>query len=135
MFSTKLHIALKVLVLSTVFVYFAGPTIVLNYCAMSESAECCCKAHAEQSSRKESTSAIAKEESSCFSTKIVGGVDDTKATVVLQDLPKLVAGDVVVLQTAPVAAHSPLLTLSLLPTDDAAPPQMDICIGGGSLLI
>ncbi len=134
MHTSRIHTALKTLALAIVIFNATGLTVVVRYCSMSESSECCC-VDADRPSGQDGSTTITAERMPCFSSEIVGGLGDTKATVVPQDCPKQAAGIVVVLHTISVDALSPLHARAYHPANDVAPPLSDICISGGSLLI
>jgi hypothetical protein len=129
----RVHIVLKVLALAALVFYSTGATVVVRYCTMSESAECCCKA--ERNASNAAPSMLSLQVAGCLSVQVVGGLDETRGTITPNELAKD-AGRTVIAIAAPVNLELSVSSLlSHLPSVQPSPPQLDICLSGCTLLI
>jgi hypothetical protein len=101
---------------------------------MSESSRCCCESdHSDKSAAQTNEQSITTQ--NCMMVKVIGGLNEIKATVASEESTKLLTVETVPFNfeavPLPLSTRSPSFTY----TDDSAPPNEDICIRISSLLI
>ncbi|RPI06110.1 MAG: hypothetical protein EHM64_04135 [Ignavibacteriae bacterium] len=78
---------------------------------------------------------VGDQNSSCLTVKVIGGLNEIKATVASEESAKLPAVETVPLNFEAMPLPLPTRSLSFTYTEDSAPPNEDICIRISSLLI
>jgi hypothetical protein len=136
MMYAKLHITIRIILLVAVVFFSTGFTSVVKYCSMSQSSECCCESdHSDNTAAQTNEPAVSDQNSPCLTVKVIGGLNDIKAPVTSESSIKILAIDAIPLVSDFITLPTPTHFLSLAYTDDVAPPNGDICIRIGSLLI
>lgn len=116
--------------------FSSGFTTIVKYCSMSQSSECCCESdHSDNAAAQTNESSVGDQNSPCLTVKVIGGLNDIKATVTSESSAKLLAVETIPLNFEAVPLPIPTHSLSFTYTDDIAPPNEDICIRISSLLI
>jgi hypothetical protein len=134
MMYSKLHMAARIILLCSVIFFSTGFTAVVKYCSMSQSSECCCESdHSSNSTAQTNDLSVSGEK--CLTVKIIGGLNEIKATVASEESANLLAVEIVPLSFEAIPLPLPARSLSFTYTDDIAPPNEDICIRISSLLI
>ena len=132
------HIAVRVLLIVVMSLTSTGFTTVLGYCSMSKSSVCCCDSdHSGKTPAPSSVQIVEPSDFSCYSVRIVGGLNDIGGVV-----PEIVALKVSLAALDAVAPEflstPPTRDIAvILPLDfrDEPPAKSDICILVRSLLI
>ena len=126
----------RIILLCSVIFFSTGFTTIVKYCSMSQSSECCCKSdHTDIAVTQTNKSSVSDQNSLCLTVKVIGGLNDIKATVTSETSAKLLAVETVPLNFEAVPLPIPTHAFSMAYTDDSAPPYEDICIRISSLLI
>jgi len=126
----------KITLLSTMIFFSSGFTTIVKYCSMSQSSECCCESdHSDNAATQTNEPSVNDQNSSCLTVKVIGGLNEIKATVTSEASAKLLAVETVPLNFEAVPLPLPTHSLLFTYTDDSAPPNKDICIRISSLLI
>ena len=103
---------------------------------MSQSSECCCEAdHSDNTSARTNEPSISDQNPSCLTVKVIGGLNEIKATAASEESAKILAVETIPLRFEAIPLLLPTHSLSFTYTDDNAPPNEDICIRISSLLI
>ena len=103
---------------------------------MSQSSECCCESeHSDNAATQSKEPSVSDQNSSCLTVKVIGGLNEIKATVASEASAKLLAVETIPLNFEAIPLPLPTHALSFTYTDDNAPPNEDICIRISSLLI
>ena len=103
---------------------------------MSQSSECCCESdHSDLATTQTNEPSISDQNLSCLTVKVIGGLNDIKATVGSEVSAKLLTVEAIPLNFEAIPLLLPTKSLSITYTDDSAPPNEDICIRISSLLI
>ncbi|MCX6121160.1 MAG: hypothetical protein NTX44_06035 [Ignavibacteriales bacterium] len=103
---------------------------------MSQSSECCCESdHSDNSATQKNEPSVSVQNSSCLTVKVIGGLNDIKATAASETSAKLLIVEAIPSSFETIPLLLPTQSLSLIYTDDIAPPNEDICIRISSLLI
>jgi hypothetical protein len=101
---------------------------------MSQSSESCCDSdHSNNSAAKENEFSVTAQ--NCCTVKVIGGLNEIKATLASEESAKLLVVETVPLNFETLPLSLPTRSLSFTYTDDIAPPNGDICIRISSLLI
>ncbi|HLP17075.1 MAG TPA: hypothetical protein VK470_12500 [Bacteroidota bacterium] len=124
-----------VLMLLVMTLTSTGFTAIVKYCAMTESSDCCCQDTDKGSSPVAVGLFISAPEVSCFTQHVAGGRNEITATLHTNDSVTLQALDVLPVDSYTIGSLLSSHCFSLLSTDDAAPPGVDIYIRVNSLLI
>jgi hypothetical protein len=136
MINSKLHMTIRIILLVTVVLFSSGFTTIVKYCSMSQSSECCCESdHSDNAATQSNEPSVNDQNSSCLTVKVIGGLNDIKATVTSEISAKLLTVEAIPSSFEIVPLLLPTQSLSLIYTDDIAPPNEDICIRVSSLLI
>ncbi len=132
------HTTIQRLLIVVMTMTSTGFTTVVSYCTMSKSAVCCCEM--ENSCKNTLPSKSQSFEginSSCFTERIAGGINDIHATlaseVVTKTLP--LAFEVVLPEIQHINVPSETVPHSLFSSQDDNPPRVDIYIQVSSFLI
>ena len=126
----------RIILLCSVMFFSTGFTTFVKYCSMSQSAECCCESdHSGNAAAPSHEPSIGDQNLPCLTVKVIGGLNDISAIVSPESPVKMMAVDAVLFDPGVVPLQPPTHSLSLTYTDDAAPPNGDICIRISSLLI
>jgi hypothetical protein len=126
----------RIVLLIAVVFFSSGFTTIVKYCSMSQSSECCCEAdHSDNTATQTNEPSVSDQNSSCLTVKVIGGLNDIKATIIPESSVKMLVMDAVLLDSDVLALQTPTRSLSLTYTDDVAPQDGDICIRISSLLI
>lgn len=103
---------------------------------MSQSSECCCGSDQCDNTTSQSNELSVRDQNpSCLTLKVIGGLNDIRATVSSESSLKPLAVDNALVHPDFNMAITLVSPLSYLHTDDIAPPNEDICIRNSSLLI
>jgi len=133
---SKLHMTLRIILLVAVVLFSSGFTTIVKYCSMSQSSDCCCESdHSDNAATQTNKPSVSDQNSSCLTVKVIGGLNDIKATVTSEISAKLLTVEAITSSFETVPLLLPTQSLSLIYTDDIAPPKEDICIRVSSLLI
>jgi hypothetical protein len=136
MTNLKLHMAVRVILLCSVMFFSTGFTTIVKYCSMSQSSECCCESdHSDNAATQTNEPSVSDQNSPCLTVKVIGGLNDIKATVTSEISAKLLTVEAIPSSFETVPLLLPTQSLSFIYTDDIAPPNEDICIRISSLLI
>jgi hypothetical protein len=134
--NSKLHMTLSSTLLIAVVFFSSGFTTIVKYCSMSQSSECCCESeHSDNKTPQTNEPSVTDQNSSCFTVKVIGGLNDINSTVTTESSVKMLAIDAISFDSEITPLSIPIHSLSLTYTDDVAPPNGDICIRISSLLI
>lgn len=130
----KLHMTARIILLCSVIFFSTGFTTIVKYCSMSQSSESCCESdHSNNSAAQENELSVTAQ--NCCTVKVIGGLNEIKATLDSEESAKLLAVEIVPLNYESLPLSLPARSLSFTYTDDIAPPNGDICIRISSLLI
>lgn len=132
------HTTIQRLLLVVMTLTSTGFTTVVSYCTMSKSSVCCCDM--ENSCKNALPSkyqSIEGVNSSCFSERIAGGINDIKATLSTEVITKTLtlAFEVVLPELQHLYVPSETVSHSLFSSKDDNPPRVDIYIQVSSFLI
>ena len=126
----------RIIILCSVIFFSTGFTTIVKYCSMSQSSECCCESdHTDIAATQTNEPSVSNQHSSCLTVKVIGGLNEIKATVASEESAKLLAVEIVPLNFEALPLPLPTRSLSFTYTDDVAPPNGDICVRISSLLI
>ena len=132
----KIHMTVKIILLCSVMFFSTGFTTVVKYCSMCQSSECCCRSdHSDNAITQKDELTINGQNPPCLTVRVVGGLNEIKATVTSESLIKMLPSEAVPLDSEVILLLTPAHSLSINYTDDVAPPNEDICIRISSLLI
>jgi hypothetical protein len=133
---SKPHLMIRVIFLCVMFLYSTGFTYVVRYCSMSQSSECCCNsAHDGATPAQSRAHTITAQYPSCFTVKVLGGLNDVKGVVSAEFSGKSTIAFAVALEYAAIPQQVPALSLAPVYTGDLPPPLTDIYLRVGTLLI
>jgi hypothetical protein len=133
---SKLQIPVKIILLCSVMFFSTGFTAVVKYCSMSQSSECCCEsAHANDTTPPSDVPSLRDQNSSCLTIKIIGGLNEIKATLTSDASENLHILETVPLSSDGLLLPAPTRFLAFTYSNNIAPPNGDICIRIGVLLI
>jgi hypothetical protein len=134
---TTLHMTIRIILLVTVVFFSSGFTTIVKYCSMSQSSECCCceSDHSDNAATQSNEPSINDQNSSCLTVKVIGGLNEIKATVTSESSETIQAIDAVPFSSDIITLPTPTHSLALTYSNDIAPPNGDICIRISSLLI
>ena len=103
---------------------------------MTQSSECCCESeHSDNATTQSNEPSVSDQNSSCLTVKVIGGLNEIKATVASEVSVKSLAVETIPVNLEAIPLPIPTHSLSVTYTDDIAPPNGDICIRISSLLI
>jgi len=103
---------------------------------MTQSSECCCESeHSDNATTQSNEPSVSDQNSSCLTVKVIGGLNEIKATVASEVSVKSLAVETIPVNFEAIPLPIPTHSLSVTYTDDIAPPNGDICIRISSLLI
>ena len=91
--------------------------------------------HSDNTAKQTNEPSVGDQNSQCLTVKVIGGLNEIKATIASEVSAKLLAVENVPLNLEAVRLPIPTHSLSLTYTDDIAPPNKDIYIRISSLLI
>lgn len=132
------HKAIQILLLVVMTLTSTGFTAVVSYCTMSKSAVCCCDMENSCKNAMPSKSqSIKGVNSSCFSERIAGGINDIKATLSSEIVTKtlILSFEVVLPELQHLNVSSETVSHSFFSSKDDNPPRVDIYIRVSSFLI
>ena len=133
---SKIHMTVRIILLCSVMFFSTGFTTIVRYCSMSRSSECCCESNqSDNTATQKNELSFCEQSPSCLTVKVIGGLNDIKATVTSESSGILLSVETVSLDFGVIPLPNPIHSLSFTYTDDIAPPYEDICIRISSLLI
>jgi hypothetical protein len=134
MISSKIHIILRAIILIAVFLFSSGFTVIVKYCSMSQSSECCCCDNDHRTSKNEDLS-INDQAPSCLTMKVIGGLSDTKATLTPESSTEMIGCVALLIPDDTILPKPSVLSIDLFQTDGSPPPGQEIYIRDAALLI
>jgi hypothetical protein len=130
-----LHTALTIFTLGVMTLSSTGFTAIVGYCTMTRSAECCCEGANEKPAQHADGLMFSDPDASCYAQTLAGGRNEMNATLHSAESVPQPAFEVLAFESDAACVTLPAQISTLVTTDDAAPPGIDIYIRVNSFLI